>query len=245
MRNKCFLLILCLSLGSILYAQKDKVKNDVNFEDEPYHFGYTLGINVMDFAITPNSPLSGSNKHIVPVVANPQAGFHVSALASFRLNDYFSIRTLPGLSFGQRSIIYSSGQYDSYGPDSLFGVAQTIDAANIEVPLLLKYRALRINNWAPFVLGGFNLKYDLLSKNNFVEDKDLYIKVKPLNYALDYGAGIDFYLPYFKFSIELKMSLGLNDILVHEPYEEYPESAYTDAIKSLKTSTFMISFHFE
>ncbi|MFR3329893.1 MAG: hypothetical protein ACLTSL_07015 [Odoribacter splanchnicus] len=41
------------------------------------------------------------------------------------------------------------------------------------------------------------------------------------------GAGSDFYLPYFKFGIELRFLLGLTDVLVHRPdpknrgYEDY------------------------
>ena len=55
----------------------------------------------------------------------------------------------------------------------------------------------------------------------------------------DIGFGTDFYLEYFKFGIELKMSYGLNDIHIRE------SNAFSDPIEMLKTKMFLLSFTFE
>jgi hypothetical protein len=57
------------------------------------------------------------------------------------------------------------------------------------------------------------------------------------------GAGLDFYLTYFKLSIELKMSTGLSNILVNEAAPGHPE--YYNAIEKIKSQIWILAFHFE
>jgi hypothetical protein len=57
------------------------------------------------------------------------------------------------------------------------------------------------------------------------------------------GAGMDFYLTYFKLSIELKMSNGLRNILVREAAPGHPE--YYNAIEKIKSQIWILAFHFE
>ena len=53
---------------------------------------------------------------------------------------------------------------------------------------------------------------------------------------MEIGAGIDFYLPYFKFATELKFSLGLQDILNHKLDSENPEAdPYTHSINRMSS----------
>jgi hypothetical protein len=54
------------------------------------------------------------------------------------------------------------------------------------------------------------------------------------------GAGVDFYLPYFKFGIELKTSFGLTNILVPEHH-----TMYSDVLDKIKTQVFYINLTFE
>jgi hypothetical protein len=53
------------------------------------------------------------------------------------------------------------------------------------------------------------------------------------------GVGFDFYFPYFKFAIELKMSFGLNELKI--PDDTY----YTQSIESIKSRTFTLSITVE
>jgi hypothetical protein len=56
------------------------------------------------------------------------------------------------------------------------------------------------------------------------------------------GAGLDFYLIYFKLSIELKMSTGLFNVLVDDPATD---PRYQNAIDKMKSQMWIIAFHFE
>jgi hypothetical protein len=59
----------------------------------------------------------------------------------------------------------------------------------------------------------------------------------------EFGAGMDFYLTYFKLSVELKLSTGLRDVIVNEVVPQHPE--FKNAIEKMKSQIWVLSFHFE
>ena len=67
--------------------------------------------------------------------------------------------------------------------------------------------------------------------------------MKLFDIAYEMGFGIDFYTQYFKFSLEVKYSVGLLNVASGSAHEEYPQ--YANSINSMKSRLFMVSFHFE
>jgi len=59
------------------------------------------------------------------------------------------------------------------------------------------------------------------------------------NSSVDIGAGMDFFLPFFKFSVEGKFELGGRNILIQD------ESRYSAPLESVQTRSFILSFLFE
>jgi hypothetical protein len=57
---------------------------------------------------------------------------------------------------------------------------------------------------------------------------------------LEYGAGIQFYLPYFIFSPEIKFSHGIGNVLLYN--RSLQEST---VLEKLLSRGFTLSFHFE
>jgi hypothetical protein len=109
----------------------------------------------------------------------------------------------------------------------------------VEFPLLLKYKAKRINNYRPYVIAGINYKLDLASKKKIKEEEMPKIRLKQGDFAYEIGFGIDFYTTYFKFSPEIKFAVGTLNVMVPD------NTQYTSSIKYLKSNIFMLSFHFE
>ena len=125
-----------------------------------------------------------------------------------------------------------------------YGKSQQLESSFLEFPLLLKVKGMRLNNSRPYLIGGVNFRYDLAAKKEYDEDSKVYMRLRKADLYYEVGAGIDFYLPYFKLTIEAKMSNGLRDVLVHdEPHPYHPE--YVNAIESLKSQIWTLSFHFE
>jgi len=130
-----------------------------------------------------------------------------------------------------------------------------VESNFLEFPLLLKYKSLRLNNFRPFVIGGINTRIDLAAtKKTWGRSKkeNNLILVKPLDFYYEIGAGMDFYLQYFKFAIEFKYSVGIRNVLQTsinkhgEVIVPDPEDAiYTESIDRLFSRMFMITLHFE
>lgn len=226
-------LLLCSQLT--VSAQKQKPKNESWYDDKYLHFGFTLGFNAMDFIVTPSQQYLASDS-LYPEVSKLNPGINIQIVTNARLSDHFDLRFLPGVSFGQRTIRFYKSQV-------LYNDRQHLESSFLEFPLLLKYKGERLNNVRPYVIGGLNFRYDLAGKKEYDEDKPIYIRLKRPDLYYEAGAGLDFYLTYFKLSVEAKMSNGFGNVLVMEPAPGHPE--FYRAIEKLKSQIWVLSFHFE
>lgn len=232
---KAIFLITLLMLSAGSFAQKQKPKNESWYDEKLLHFGFSVGFNTMDFNITP----SQSNMQVdslYPEVSILNPGINIQIVTDFRPAKYFDIRFLPGVSFGQRNIRF-------YKNRVLENENQRLESSFLEFPLLIKFKGMRLNNVRPYLIGGFNYRYDLAGKKEYDEEKPIYIRLKRSDLYYEFGTGLDFYLPYFKLSLELKMSNGLRDVLVHDPASGYPQ--YSKAIEKMRSQMWIIAFHFE
>jgi hypothetical protein len=233
--GKVTLLIVFVMISLQSFAQRQKPKNESWYDERVLHFGFTLGFNTMDFKITP----SYSNYQIdslIPEVTTLNPGINIQIVTDFKPATYFDIRFLPGVSFGQRNVVY-------YKNNTLYNNQQKLESSFLEFPLLIKYKAMRLNNVRPYLIGGLNYRYDLAGKKEYDEEKPIYIRLKRSDLNYEIGTGFDFYLTYFKLSVELKMSNGMRDILVHETAPGHAE--YSNAIEKMKSQIWVLSFHFE
>jgi len=218
-----------------LSGQKQKPKNESWYDEKLIHFGFSLGFNTMDFRITPSQQYLAQDS-LYPEVSKLNPGINIQIVTDLRPAKYMDIRFLPGVSFGQRTVRFYKNQV-------IYNDNQKLESSFLEFPLLLKLKGDRLNNVRPYVVGGFNYRYDLAAKKDFDERKAVYLRIKKPDLYYELGAGLDFYLTYFKLSVELKMSNGMSDILVKEYAPGHPE--YVNAIEKMKSQIWIISFHFE
>jgi hypothetical protein len=213
-----------------LSGQKQKPKNESWYDEKPIHFGFSLGFNAMDFNI------ARTNDTLYPEVSILNPGINIQIITNLNLSKYFDVRFLPGVSFGQRTIRY-------YESGVLYNDQQKLESSFLEFPVLLKYKGDRLNNVRPYVIGGLNFRYDLAAKHEYDDEKPVYIRLKRPDLYYEIGAGMDFYLTYFKLSIELKMSTGLNNIIVNEPAPN--KSQFLSPIERMNSQIWILAFHFE
>ena len=112
----------------------------------------------------------------------------------------------------------------------------------IEIPVTLKWTALREGNYRPYLTGGMGISYD------FTNDKERPLLHRPFDYFLVFGIGCDFYMSWFKFCPEIRYQLGFNNMLT--PVSERPELSepdyfYTNALSHLRNQAIVIIFNFE
>jgi hypothetical protein len=218
-----------------LNAQRQKPKNESWYDEKPIHFGFSLGMNTMDFNITPSQTYFATDS-LYPKVSKLNPGINIQIISNLRLGKYFDLRFLPGVSFGQRVVRFYKNQV-------VYNDQQRLESSFLEFPLLLKYKGERLNNVRPYVIGGMNFRYDLAGKKEFDDTKLIYLRLKRPDLYYEMGAGLDLYLTYFKLSVELKMSNGLGNVLVNDPAPGHPE--FFNAIEKLQSQIWTISFHFE
>ncbi len=242
-RTTLFLLALLLALP--LIAQEERPRNLPAFDYKRIHFGFTVGFNAMDLGIKRNYDaedfIYADLSHLLP-------GFQVSIVSDLRLSKNWNLRFLPGISFGSRELYYY--EYDETG-QQMGEMVQIADADNpvalgpsfLDFPLHLKYRSDRVNNYRPYLVGGINFRYDMSAKKEYDADSNEYVKFKPADFYLEFGFGVDTYLRYFKFAPEIKVAVGLRNIIADEGRDPYPQ--FVSSIDRATSYIIMLNFHFE
>jgi hypothetical protein len=229
-------ILILIFFQSNLLGQKQKPKNASWYDDKLLHFGFSLGFNAMDFDITPSQEHYKVDS-LYPEVSRLNPGINIQIITDFRPANHLDIRFLPGVSFGQRNIRYYKNQV-------LYNVQQRLESSFLEFPLLLKYKGNRLNNVRPYVVAGLNYRYDLAAKKEIIPaERPVYIRIKRPDLYYEMGAGLDFYLTYFKLSVELKMSNGLRNVIVNDVPAGFEE--YRNAIEKMKSQIWVLAFHFE
>lgn len=220
-----------------VFCQVKKPQNDPGYDYKRLHFGFTVGLNTMDFGV--RRPVLDSTL-LFADVSRITPGFQVSIVSDMRLADYLSLRFLPGITFGQRTLYF----YEEQSPDNYTLVSKMeVESNFLDFPLVVKYKSKRVNNYAPYIIAGGSVRYDLAARKEYETDTDVYVRLKPLDLYFELGFGIDIYLQYFKFSPELKLSTGFRNVLVEDPELTNPQ--YVNSIDRLNSYIVMLSFHFE
>ena len=232
---KQFIIIagLCLCWLGTSSAQdrltRKKVLNYQQHDDKAIHFGFCVGLNVMDFTVTP------SQDTLLSSVTKLSPGFHIQAVSAARLTDQLEVRFIPGVAFGQRKLsFYNYGSPDDDLPP------QKLESSYIELPWLLKYKSVRVNNCRAFLVGGLNSRFDLAK--TYREEDEIYMDLKLNDFCYELGAGLDFYFPYFKLSVEMRGSWGMFNVLNRHAT---PHPEFQNAVEKLRSSVYMISFYIE
>jgi hypothetical protein len=234
--RKIFVLSLMFFVVAASVAQNVQSTNLPRFDRKRYHFGFLLGVNTADFYVD-RYPNLGFQDSLLSVNTNNQPGFNLGIVTSLNLTKNISIRFLPTLSFQDRAL-----QYVFYiNADSTQLFEKRVESTFIEFPVNFKFRTDRVKNFAVYALAGANFSIDMQSEKDVKNEvaEMLLVKTEKNNYSLEFGGGVDLFLPYFKFGIELKMAVGMPNLLVPDGTQ------FSDPIRSLRSRTFMLTFTFE
>jgi hypothetical protein len=156
-------------------------------------------------------------------------------VSNLRLGRYTDLRFIPTLVFGERHLNY--GFIDSNGVSD--EKVKKIESTLIDFPVYIKYKSARYNNFRTYVIGGLKYSMDIASQDNIEDEGKEIVKLKKNDLMGEIGFGIDFYLEYFKFSPQIKLSYGILNLLSKD------ETVYTRSINRLSTNSWMLSFTFE
>lgn len=240
MRNRiiCIFIFTCLGLNFGYSQRRPKTKNYRKFDQHWVHFGFMLGLNTADFSV--NYKPDMLKKYGVYSVQNKkQPGFDLGLIGSVKLGTpTLWFRFIPSLSFEERLLTYKFVSDDPTKDVEKY--EERVQSTNIDFPMLLKFRTLRYNNFDAYLIGGAQYTLDLQSKANKVQKySDPFIKINRGDWQGQVGAGVDFFLPFFKFGIELKFSHSFKNNLIQD------HSRLSNPIEKLYNRVWWISFTFE
>lgn len=206
--------------------------NFLGFEQKPYFFGITLGYNTARYDVfySKNFILNDSIR-TAESVSGP--GFNLGIVSNLKVGKYFDFRFLPTLSFAERNIAYSSPK-DIRAPYD-----RRVESVFVEFPFHVRYKSAPYRDKRVFVIAGVKYAFDVASDSRARQANEL-VKVSPTDFTIEYGAGIQFFMPYFIFSPEFKISRGIGNVLIYDNNLEQ-----STVLEKVLSRAFTVSLHFE
>ncbi len=215
-----------------------QVGNLGKFDSRLLHWGIQVGLTLSKFDLEYSSnetlrrDLQGTTSYYAP-------GFHIAVIGDLRLGNWFNLRLLPGVTLITRDVTYS-WEPTYLANHRLAELNRNVESVYGDLPIELKFRAMRYNNFRPYLTAGVSYGFDFASlrKNRNRTDESI-IRLEPNDFRYTMGLGFDVFLRYVKFAIDLKMTFGLVDLRVEDP------DVYIQAFDYLNSRTLMLSFTFE
>ncbi len=214
------------------------LKNLQNFDKAKFHFGFILGYNKADFFIE-QKPNNIATDSLLGINILSKPGFNLGIVSSWNITPLLKLRFLPTLSFQERHMNYSFLTES----DSSLNWNKKVESTFLDFPLLIKMRTERINNFAAYIVAGGKFGLDMQSNKdvenmNATLDEQI-IKITKPDYGIEIGGGFDFFLEYFKFGLELRMGVGMKNILIQE------NTIFSNPIDKLRSKVWTVSMTFE
>lgn len=234
MRKSVYILFLLILTATTLFAQQRKVQNKPYIDYRRLHYGFFVGVHMQDLELVNNGYITPEGEQWYADVAAYSPGFSVGVLADLRINSFLSLRLIPTMHFGDKTVVFREKNSDERE-------RQQIKSTYISLPLEVKFTAERFNNYRPYVIAGVSPMIDLTVK------KQRPILVKPFDLMLEFGLGCDFYLPFFKLNPELKFAFSILDILDKNRSDliDMNYLKYTESLGSATAKMVVLSFYFE
>lgn len=209
-----------------------RMENMPKYDRRSFHFGINLGMVFCGTAVRPIDDLRSLEPDTIYAV-NPiwVPGFSMGIESNLRLAENWDLRFTPTLSLTSKLFEFDRPG----GKKERFEIPSTL----VEFPLYFKFKSDRLTNFRAYIIGGGKYTYDVSNKIGVENASEYPIKLLPHDITAELGFGFDFYLPYFKFSTQMKVSWGFMNLKYAE------NNIYNSAIDQINSRSVYISFLFE
>lgn len=238
-RKRTFHLIISIAALLAYGEARAQLRDRINLpgtDEKPYHLGIIImgaqsrvQINQHPVFLQRDSVLASSPENTF--------GLGIGGMHTLRISDRFQARVVfPQLLFVNKAITYRL-KYPTVEEAPV--ITKNIESILLGVPVQVKFRSDRMNNFRFYIMGGFKAEYDLSSKARAKNAEEL-VKLKPIDYGVEAGVGFNFYLPYFIFSPEIKISNGISN-----SHSRDASLKFSNVIDQMKTRMVVFSLIFE
>lgn len=232
--RRLLLILYVVSLATVgAVAQKERVRNQPYADLKWFHLGFHVGIHSQDLLLT-HTGVTTNGETWFAEIPSYSPGFSVGVVGDMYMNPYFNLRFTPSIHFGDKKFTFCE---QATGEEFITNVRSSY----LNFPLDVKYTALRLNNYRPYLLAGIYGSVDIGRK------KGNPILLKSTDFGFEFGLGCDIYLPYFKLCPELKFCFGLVDLLEKDRPDLVDQAniKYTDALSKATSRMVILTFNFE
>ena len=249
MKHFLYLLFICLLYQQTFSQHKEESGvNRPDFYKNKMHFGFALAYNKTDFRIHtiknsafPDTVIGDVTFGMKTINTKSDPGFALGIISDFRLHQYLRLRFTPNISFASRSLEYT---LENAKRDSTKQYKKSVESTFIILPLELKLQSKRLDNFGAYIILGGGYTLDLVSKKkgqatggaNQLDDA---ILLKRDDYFYSGGAGVDFYLQYFKLGLEVKVLQGTKNLL------QSTNNIFSNSIEKINSKMAIFSVTFE
>lgn len=200
------------------------------FQQKPFYYGIALGYNTSFFRANNSKDfLTSSEFNVVESLNGP--GFGIGVIGNLKIGRYFDLRSLINFSFSSRTMTYKRA-------NSTITEKDRLSSTFVEIPFLFRFKSAPYRDKRVFVVTGFKYAFDASNKSN-VDSQDFPINLSPHDFQYEIGAGVQFFLPFFILSPEIKFSQGLGNILIYDKTDS--KSNILDRILS-RSISFSLNF---
>ncbi len=197
-----FLVLFFLSLGQSVLAQelKYRPKYQENYEDKDIHYGFLFALPSTRFNVTHSNEFLAASDSTVLITAPVTKGFRMGFVFNKFLNDHWDLRSTPSISLYERVVEYKFLKGSSR--------QEIREATWIEIPVLLKYKSQRRMNSRMYMVAGLTFGFETNVRRRQLSGTER-LTTRTTDLTLDYGFGLEQFLPYTKLTPELRFSTGL------------------------------------
>lgn len=168
------------------------------------------------------------------VSSGPGIGIHIPMI-SYAPIHLINIRFLMSISFHEATFNYQRVKHGTTETKSF-----RFDGTNLNFPLFLKLNTKRIDNFSAYAVSGFSYSYNLANDEDVDQSlSEPILKLKKHDYAYHVGGGFEFYKKYFKLGVEIRLSNGVNNLLIQD------QTFYSNPLSSVKSQIWWFSITFE
>ena len=231
-----FVLILACIFGLTswnMMAQRERVKNQPYADMKWFHLGFHVGLHTQDLILT-HSGVTTDGETWFAEIPSYSPGFSVGVIGDLYLNTFLNLRFTPTIHFGDKKFLFRE---QTSGEE----FTTNVRSSYLNFPIDIKYTALRLNNYRPYILAGAYGSLDIGRK------KGNPLLLKGTDFGLEFGIGCDLYLPFFKLCPELKFCFGLVDLIEKDRPDLVDQTAlkYTQALSKATSRMIVLTFNFE
>ncbi len=248
LRHIAWIMLLVMGCATSHAQDNDMILNRPYADTKRVHFGFSVGMNFQNLAITNNGKQiaeegTGLLEEWYADVPAHSPGFSVNVLADYRIAEHFNLRLSPGLYFGNKVVRFLNYRGNPGREDQThYKQSQNIKSTYIVVPVDLKMSAKRYHNMRPYFTVGAMYTGDL------AKERSEQYKLKNSDVMLTVGMGCDFYMPFFKLCPEVKFCFGLNNLLVRnrpDLEDDVYTRRFTESVNKIKNDMVVVTFYFE